>query len=152
MLIPPRVVARGDGRLRVNSEDGSIPNDNPYADAPNGVRCGTLKNEKAGEGSVAPSGTVCRATFARRLRNPFRMTFDPDTSGTSFRINDVGSSGWEEIDGGEGAVFNGVSGPCLTRSLDCVRRATGCRGSGSNPAVTELRYPARAGWEARNRS
>ncbi len=45
--------------LRINT-DGTIPADNPYADNPNGVRCGTLTGSDAAGGSVAGPGTVCK--------------------------------------------------------------------------------------------
>ena len=40
----------------------------------------------------ASVGTTCQEIFATGLRNPFRFAFDPNASGTSFRINDVGQN------------------------------------------------------------
>jgi glucose/arabinose dehydrogenase len=74
--------------LRIR-RDGSIPVSNPYAGANSG-RC-NLKGHTA-------NGNNCKETFVRGFRNPFRMAFDPDAAGTSFRINDVGEDRWEEID------------------------------------------------------
>lgn len=70
-------------------------NGNP---APNGGgdRCG----EPGGDGRTT-AGQRCAETFASGLRNPFRMAFDPNASGTRFYINDVGQNAWEEIDEGE---------------------------------------------------
>ncbi len=79
------------GKILRIEPDGSIPADNPYT-GPNSGRC----NETG-----RTSATNCRETFAMGLRNPFRMAFDPDTAGTSFRINDVGGGSWEEIDSGK---------------------------------------------------
>ena len=126
--------------LRVNPEDGSIPADNPYADAANGVRCGTLKNEKAGGGSVAPEGTVCEETFARGLRNPFRMAFDPDAATTTFRINDVGSSGWEEIDEGRAGADYGWN-ICEGRHDNRFRKGSAkCAQAPLTPPIHEYKH------------
>jgi glucose/arabinose dehydrogenase len=69
-----------------------IPPGNPYT-GPNSGIC-------ADDGRTT-AGTNCRETFARGLRNPFRMAFDPDAAGTSFRIDDVGGANWEEINVGK---------------------------------------------------
>ncbi len=74
--------------LRIR-RDGGIPASNPYTGANSG-RC-----DQTGR---TASGNNCKETFARGFRNPFRMAFDPDAAGTSFRINDVGQDRWEEID------------------------------------------------------
>jgi glucose/arabinose dehydrogenase len=82
--------------LRINT-DGTIPADNPYANASNGVRCGTLTNNNARGGSAAPSGTLCKETYAWGFRNPFRFAMNPDAQQTSLRVNDVGGGYIEEI-------------------------------------------------------
>ncbi|MBA2713570.1 MAG: PQQ-dependent sugar dehydrogenase, partial [Rubrobacteraceae bacterium] len=74
--------------LRIR-RDGGIPTSNPYTGANSG-RC-----NQAGR---TASGNNCKETFALGFRNPFRLAFDPDAAGTSFRINDVGGESWEEID------------------------------------------------------
>ncbi|KAL8867642.1 MAG: hypothetical protein Q9198_008445, partial [Flavoplaca austrocitrina] len=86
--------------LRVNA-DGTVPGDNPYAGSDRGVRCGTLTNNKAAGGSVAPAGTLCKETYAWGFRNPFRFAMNPDAAQTSFRVNDVGGGYREEISSGE---------------------------------------------------
>jgi hypothetical protein len=62
--------------LRINS-DGSIPTDNPFFNTATGNN---------------------RAIWALGLRNPYTFAFQPGTS--RMFINDVGQSGWEEINDG----------------------------------------------------
>jgi glucose/arabinose dehydrogenase len=62
--------------LRINS-DGSIPTDNPFFNTATGSN---------------------RAIWALGLRNPYTFAFQPGTS--RMFINDVGQSGWEEINDG----------------------------------------------------
>ena len=83
------------GKILRVKRDGSIPSSNPYTGT-NSARCGI----PSANGRAA-SGKNCKETFARGLRNPFRTAFDPDASGTSFFINDVGQNRWEEIDRGK---------------------------------------------------
>lgn len=101
--------------LRINP-DGSIPQDNPYAQS------GNLCGPRGGDARTAP-GNNCKETFASGLRNPFRMAFDPDAPGTSFRINDVDWRYIEEVDQGrsgadygwycrEGTRVNSNTGAC----------------------------------------
>ena len=66
--------------LRITS-DGEIPPDNPFMGS-DSARCYTN-----GRTTV---GYKCQETYAWGLRNPFRIAFDPDVTGTTFRINDVG--------------------------------------------------------------
>jgi len=82
------------GKILRIDPDGSIPDDNPYA------QTGDLCGEPGNDGRTVP-GNNCKETFAMGLRNPFRMAFDPDATGTRFWINDVGGSYWEEIDAGK---------------------------------------------------
>lgn len=86
------------GKILRVTRDGSIPGSNPYT-GPNSERCGI----PSANGRTSP-GDNCKETFARGLRNPFRIGFDPDYSGTRFFINDVGQSAWEEIDVGKKAA------------------------------------------------
>jgi glucose/arabinose dehydrogenase len=68
--------------LRFNP-DGTIPSDNPYYSSTTGVY---------------------RSIWARGLRNPFTLAFDP--AGSHFFINDVGQGAWEEINqGSRGANY-----------------------------------------------
>ena len=68
-------------------------------------------------------GRRCREIFARGLRNPFRMAFDPAARGTRFFINDVGEQDWEEINVGKRGANYGWN----VREGRCpAGRATGC--------------------------
>jgi glucose/arabinose dehydrogenase len=86
------------GKILRVTRDGMIPSTNPYTGT-DSARCGI----PSANGRTA-SGKNCKETFARGLRNPFRMGFDPDASGTRFFINDVGQKAWEEIDRGKKAA------------------------------------------------
>lgn len=101
--------------LRLNP-DGTVPSSNPYASS--GEVC-----RVTGRTSAPYEGKHCQETFAWGLRNPFRIAFDPNASGTRFFINDVGQGVWEEIDEGvagadygwndrEGHCANGSSTNC----------------------------------------
>jgi glucose/arabinose dehydrogenase len=80
------------GKILRVTRGGGIPASNPYTDPETSARCNVAGRTEAGK--------RCQETFAEGLRNPFRMSFDPDARGTSFRINDVGANAWEEIDRG----------------------------------------------------
>jgi glucose/arabinose dehydrogenase len=83
--------------LRITS-DGGVPPDNPFL-GPDSARCNLTGQTDAGK--------ICQETFAWGLRNPFRLAFDPNGSGTRFYINDVGQSTWEEIDAGQSGADYG---------------------------------------------
>lgn len=89
------------GKILRVTRDGGIPSDNPYTGT-NSARCGVPD----ANGRTSP-GKNCQETYAKGLRNPFRIAFDPDANGTSFRINDVGGRYWEEIDVGKRAADYG---------------------------------------------
>jgi glucose/arabinose dehydrogenase len=99
--------------LRITS-DGGIPADNPFL-GPGTARCNLT-------GSTDP-GNVCQETYGWGLRNPFRIAFDPNSSGTRFYINDVGQDTWEEIDAGQAGAdygWNIREGFCASGSTtDC---------------------------------
>ncbi|NUT56817.1 MAG: PKD domain-containing protein, partial [Thermoleophilia bacterium] len=99
--------------LRITST-GGIPPSNPWV-GPGTARCSDT-------GRTTP-GTKCQETFAWGLRNPFRMAFDPNASGTSFFVNDVGDGAWEEVDAGQAGAdygWNVREGPCANGSqTDC---------------------------------
>jgi PKD repeat protein len=68
-------------------------------------------------------GKICQETYSWGLRNPFRIAFDPNASGTRFYINDVGQDTWEEIDAAQAGAdygWNVREGFCATGSTtDC---------------------------------
>ena len=98
--------------LRITAS-GGVPSTNPFQGA-DSARC------NAGAAAV---GKICQETFAWGFRNPFRLAFDPDASGTRFFINDVGQNTWEEIDEGTAGAdygWNVREGHCATASTtDC---------------------------------
>ena len=95
--------------LRITTT-GGIPASNPYQGS-DSVRC------SAGRGQP---GQKCQETFAWGLRNPFRLAFDPNASGTRFFINDVGQNAWEEINEGRAGADYGWS----TREGHCANGST----------------------------
>lgn len=95
--------------LRVTSA-GGIPPTNPFLGTGT-ARCNTT-------GRTDP-GKRCQETYAWGLRNPFRMAFDPNSTGTRFFVNDVGEITWEEIDLGQAGVdygWNVREGFCVVGS------------------------------------
>ena len=85
---PENTAAREDhvllGKVLRVDRDGRAPDGNG-----NGPRCALTGKTRR--------GARCREIYATGLRNPFRMAFDPNASGTRFFINDVGEQTWEEI-------------------------------------------------------
>jgi glucose/arabinose dehydrogenase len=92
----------------------------------------------------ARRGARCAEIFARGLRNPFRMAFDPNAADTRFFINDVGYRDWEEVnEGRQGADYGwnlrearcrgprtrrcGPPPPGLTDPIHAYHHRTGCR-------------------------
>jgi glucose/arabinose dehydrogenase len=99
------------------SPDGStsIPAANPFQ-GPDSERCALT-------GRTITLGKVrCQETFAWGLRNPFRFAVDPNGTGTSLLIDDVGQSSREEIDLGQAGADYGwnckegtlVTGACAS--------------------------------------
>ncbi len=94
--------------LRITST-GGIPASNPFQGS-DSARCNVDGRTTAAK---------CRETFAWGFRNPFRMAFDPNASGTSFYVNDVGQNDWEEVDfaqAGGDYGWNVREGPCVNGS------------------------------------
>ena len=85
--------------IRLN-DDGSVPADNPFADKDkfSSYRCA----DTGGEVPVdAPDDAVCSEVYANGLRNPFRITTDPnEKEKVKFSISDVGGGYWEELSWG----------------------------------------------------
>lgn len=103
--------------------DNKIPESNPYSvesGHDDSVRCGFNGGESGG------GGKRCQEIFAYGLRNPFRMSMNPNKGKTEFHVNDVGASLWEEVsvggDGYKGANYGWPirEGPCKKGS-DCGR-------------------------------
>lgn len=122
--------------LRVR-RDGTAPRKNPFA-GKGSVACARQP------GGTAPRGKRCKEIFAYGLRNPYRITFDPNARRAVFYINDVGESTWEEINLGKAGANYGWprrEGRCPTgkevgctgankRFIDPVysyNHASGCR-------------------------
>ncbi len=121
----------GDGVLKAQSlgamhgkilrvrRDGKAPRNNPFA-GKGSVACAKQP------GGVAPKGRRCAEIFAYGLRNPYRITFDPNARGSVFFINDVGEATWEEINVGTAGANYGWprrEGRCPTG------KDTGCTGT-----------------------
>ena len=127
-------------RVQINPDGTtSIPEGNPYTEQASSGRCNVTGHTERGDD--------CRETFARGFRNPFRMAFDPNTTGTTTRffINDVGGQRWEEIDeAGVGADYGwnlcegnhdnpyrggavNCSGPAYTGPIHEYSHDTGCQ-------------------------
>ncbi|MFY1831575.1 PQQ-dependent sugar dehydrogenase [Myxococcus fulvus] len=102
------------GKILRIRKDGTAPADNPWYAVSGSRRCGNPAGVPTGTGP-------CQENYATGLRNPFRFAFQPGTS--TFFINDVGQSVWEEIDEGiKGADYgwNTREGHCANNSTtDC---------------------------------
>ncbi|MET0920593.1 MAG: PQQ-dependent sugar dehydrogenase [Acidimicrobiia bacterium] len=106
--------------LRIN-RDGSIPAGNP-----NGTTvCKTTWGPPL-------ASKVCGEIWADGLRNPFRLGFDVTAPGAKFRINDVGSGTWEEVDEGIAGAHYGW--PC--REGPAAGTNTTCRTPFTDPVLS----------------
>lgn len=83
--------------LRLN-DDGTIPDDNPFTAAsgyPNSYRCADSEGRVP---SNSPSDAVCGEIWSYGLRNPFRISMDPNTKDkVRFSISDVGAEHIEAL-------------------------------------------------------
>lgn len=137
------------GKILRITPSGGIPADNPYTGS-GSARCNVTGRTVA---------TNCQETFAVGLRNPFRMAFDPDAAGTSFRINDVGGGFWEEIDTGRSGAdygWNVREGHCalgsytncgpppagMTNPIHDYPHTTGCSSITGGAFVPDDAFPA----------
>jgi glucose/arabinose dehydrogenase len=102
------------GKILRITRSGGISAGNPYQGV-NSARCNRTGRTVAGK--------HCQETFARGLRNPFRIAFDSNATTTRFFINDVGQNIWEEIDLGIGGAdygWNLREGPCPNnQAINC---------------------------------
>jgi glucose/arabinose dehydrogenase len=139
------------GKVLRIARDGSIPPTNPWLGA-DSARCNVT--------GITDATKRCQETFAWGLRNPFRLAFDPNASGTVFHINDVGQGRWEEIDLGqagadygwnprEGFCPRGNPGPCgttpppgMTNPIYAYGRDDGCRSITGGAFVPNGVWPA----------
>ena len=139
------------GKILRITRDGDIPPDNPFV-GPDSVRCNVS--------GVTDPGSTCREIFALGLRNPWRLAFDPNATGTRFYINDVGQDTWEEIDEGtaganygwnarEGFCANSsttdcspVAPPGLTNPIFAYGRSDGCSSVTGGAFVPNGAWPA----------
>jgi glucose/arabinose dehydrogenase len=83
--------------LRVD-ENGDAPASNPFTTASggSGVPCGKNGTGRPPVGS--PTNAVCEEIYAYGLRNPFRLTMNPNSiDRVLYSIGDVGASVWEEL-------------------------------------------------------
>jgi glucose/arabinose dehydrogenase len=112
------------GKVLRITRGGGIPATNPFQGLDT-ARCNLT-------GGTTP-GNRCQETFAWGFRNPWRLAFDPNAAGTSFRINDVGQIQREEINQGEPGVDYGWN----CREGTAVNSTTGA----CNPAPPAMRDP-----------
>jgi glucose/arabinose dehydrogenase len=101
------------GKILRITPGGEAPSTNPFL--------GDDADSCAATGRTEP-GRRCRETFARGLRNPFRIAFDPNARQPRFYINDVGQDDWEEIDEGKAGAdygWNIREGHCVRLTDDC---------------------------------
>ncbi len=105
------------GKIVRVTDDGDIPPGNPYT-GPDSADCSA--------DGVIPAGstaTKCQQVYAKGLRNPYRLAFDPNAPDTRFYINEVGQTVWEEINEGQAGADYGWptrEGPCAYGSTtDC---------------------------------
>ena len=115
------------GKILRITRSGGIPPGNPFTGG-DSARCNVT--------GMTDPGKKCQETYAWGLRNPFRIAFDPNTSGTKFFINDVGQATWEEIDLGQAGADYGWN----------VREGFCARGSRTNcgPAPAGMTNPVYA--------
>ncbi len=135
--------------LRI-TPNGGIPPDNPFQGA-NADRCNVTGQTTAGR--------KCMETFAWGLRNPFRISFDPNAAGSRFFINDVGQHTWEEIDEGqagadygwstrEGFCENSSTTECgpppagMTNPIHAYGRSDGCNAITGGAFVPDALWPS----------
>lgn len=171
-----------NGKILRIEPDGSVPESNPFTGA-NSVSCASTgrapsnaarvdteknhnrkaKKRKRKKRRNWSTAAICQEIFATGLRNPFRIAFDPNVSGSAarFSINDVGASSWEEIDEAKAGAdygWNRREGPCrvgVTRKKACKSSDTFvnpifayAHGTGCHSITGGAFVPSAAGWPA----
>jgi glucose/arabinose dehydrogenase len=138
------------GKMLRITNTGAIPSTNPHRGS-DSARCNVT-------GST-DKGKKCQEIFSTGLRNPFRIAFDPNASGTRFFINDVGQNAWEEINEGkagadygwntrEGNCVNGSTSNCgappagLTNPVHAYNRSAGCASITGGAFVPNNAWPS----------
>eukprot|EP00536_Pseudo-nitzschia_multiseries_P014847 jgi/Psemu1/327687/estExt_fgenesh1_pg.C_7760001 len=110
------------GNLLRLDDDGSTPIDNPFTEV-NGYESYHCRKSEGKAPTNSSDEAICSEIFATGLRNPFRISMDPnDKEKTRLAISDVGGKVWEEIDFA-GTDYEGVNyghntyeGPCFRHS------------------------------------
>ena len=110
------------GKLIRLNDDGSVPDDNPFTIS-NGYESHNCHDNEGKVPDDAGDDAICSEIFALGLRNPFRMSMDPNEKiKTLLAISDVGAKVWEEINyaGTDYAAVNYghkvYEGPCFRHS------------------------------------
>ena len=85
------------GKLIRLNDDGSVPDDNPFI-ASNAFESYDCHKNNGKVPDSATDDAICSEIFALGLRNPFRISMDPNEKiKTQLAISDVGGKVWEEI-------------------------------------------------------
>lgn len=107
--------------IRVN-DDGTIPDDNPFTTA-NGYEAYPCVQTSGKIPENASENGVCAEIYANGLRNPFRMSLDPnEKTATRMAISDVGGKVWEELNwaGGYLMFFPSLFRLSSKKKADCL--------------------------------
>eukprot|EP00978_Attheya_sp_CCMP212_P028431 scaffold98084_cov36-Attheya_sp.AAC.4 len=114
------------GKILRITDDGEIPEDNPYYKANN--KCNE-KNTPANGGNKE-----CPEIFSVGLRNPFNLAMDPNNESVRFYIGDIGWATWEEINEG-GLGFEKANYGWAEREGPCQAKSTARNQCGVGPSI-----------------
>ena len=104
--------------LRIN-DDGSIPDDNPYTPQAGYFHSYPCSKSEGRVPPQAPDGSVCSEVWAHGLRNPFRISMDPNVKDkVRMAISDVGAQHIESLFYG-GTDYKGARYPWPTYEGIC---------------------------------
>jgi glucose/arabinose dehydrogenase/PKD repeat protein len=118
---------------------GNVPPNNPFTPISGGTGVNCRWNDGVPPRSTGPK-SVCEEIFSYGVRNPFRLSLDPNTASgkVRFAIGDVGASDWEELDYG-GTAYSGTNYGWYTFEGPCTKGdRKDCPGQG--PGSTEPFY------------